>query len=120
MNFQKLTLSLIAGLIAIGIGVSVLTLYEHLLVEYGTPLGLSANTPFCPVTGQFDCRAVIGSAYGKVFGISLSSWGLAFYGALGIFVFAGAYNDVVSRRSLADVLLLVSALSVIASIALFI
>lgn len=106
---------LILVLAAAGATCSVYLLRLHALIS----AGLYSGGAFCDVNTSYSCSAVSASTYAELFGISLASYGSAFYFVLGFLAVVSLFNRRIPEAAARNLLLLISIGATIFSIYLF-
>ena len=100
----------------IGIALSFVALQQHVVYVNGFETGPS----FCHINAHFNCEAVNASEWSSVFGIPVASYGIFFYTILLIgSVCATTRGRILSLQTWAGIVLLLSAIATLLSIALF-
>lgn len=99
-----------------GIALSLVALDQH--VRYAN--GFAAGPSFCHINAYFNCEAVNASEWSVVFGIPVASYGILFYTIVLIgSLLASRVGTVVSLSAWSGIVLVLSGLASLLSIALF-
>jgi len=111
-SLSSIILSLLCVL---GLSLSAVALYEHVLYTRGLATGPS----FCNLSSRVNCEAVNGSAWSVFFGLPVASYGLFFYTTLlGLLVVARRSRGTIASE-ISAVALLGGVVASLASLALF-
>lgn len=108
---------LIISILAIlGLGLSYLALEQHILYIHG----LEAGESFCNINELFNCEAVNASEWSDLFGLPIASYGLFFYSVLLLGTFSVREGGALTPRTWSSIVLMLSAIASLGSIALFV
>ena len=107
---------IISILAILGIGLSYLALEQHILYIHG----LEAGASFCNINELFNCEAVNASEWSAVFGLPIASYGLFFYSLLLLGTLSVRVGGAVSPRAWSSIVLLLSIIASLGSVALFV
>ena len=110
---SRISISILALL---GIGLSYLALEQHILYMHGLQTGAS----FCNINELFNCEAVNASEWSAVFGLPIASYGLFFYSIILLGTFSVRTDGAVSPRAWSSIVLLLSVVASLGSVALFV
>jgi uncharacterized membrane protein len=99
----------------LGVSLSALSLYEHILLVNH----LSEGPSFCNISAAVNCDAVNGSEYAVLLGVPLASYGLLFYLAVGALFACLRRLEPSLHASIVDVLFLSGLLATFFSLYLF-
>jgi len=105
----------IVVLAVVGLALSFISLYEHLIYTHGLATGPS----FCNIGAGFNCEAVNSSKWSVVFGIPVASYGALFFGMILFATLTSGSQGYFSDSQFADFLLALTLLGSVISVVLF-